>query len=144
MVRMHAQAALRGSTFQVASRAGGWVRRSVSTRPRAFLAPGRTTSPQWVGSRGLILGRAGLRVAVTPLRWKPPSLSARREYSLSPQAVVTPVPQKTGSNLSLSSQDPFNPTTHQFLGAGCLNVICWSSVSYHQAAFCIVEDDSLC
>lgn len=111
MVRMHAQAALRGSTFQVASKAGGWVRRSVSSRPRAFLAPVRTTSPQWVGSRGLILGRAGLRVAVTPLRWKPPSLSARREYSLSPQAVVTPVPQKTGSNLLLSSQEPFNPTT---------------------------------
>jgi len=115
VVRMHAQAALRGSTFQVASRAGGWVRRSVSTRPRAFLAPGRTTSPQWVGSRGLILGRAGLRVAVTPLRWKPPSLSARREYSLSPQAVVTPVPQKTGADPELVKELGFEQVQEQFV-----------------------------
>ena len=102
LARMNAQAALRGSPLQVASRAGFLIRRGVAVRPRVSFALVRAISsssiagPREKQARSFLRG-TGLRAgSLASLRWNPPSLAARRQYSLSPVAVVAPSPPKMG------------------------------------------------
>lgn len=100
---MHAQTALRGSSLQMASRAGLLMRRGVSMRPRVSFAPVRAISSGSIAApkakqTRLLLGGNGLRTgSLASLRWNPPSLAVRRQCSLSPVAVVAPSPPKMGT-----------------------------------------------
>jgi len=97
---MNAQAALRGTSLQVASRASVFLRRSVA--PPRFATVRALNSKSNVASKAgyTILRGNGLRAAsLASLRWSPPSLTAQRQFSLSPVAVVAPAPPKMGTRL---------------------------------------------
>lgn len=98
---MHAQAALRVTPLCVASNARGWMLRGV-VRPRVSFAPVRRLgSSSFAGHRTInskiFFRGTGLRAgSISAQRWNPPSMTVRRELSLSPVAVVAPSPAKTG------------------------------------------------
>jgi hypothetical protein len=100
---MNAQAALRGSPLHVASRGAELLmRRGAPVRPRVSfvraISSGAIAAPRAQQTR-LFLTGAGLRAgSLASLRWNPPSLATRRQYSFqSPVAVVAPSPPKTGT-----------------------------------------------
>ncbi|KAG0504692.1 hypothetical protein M758_N025900 [Ceratodon purpureus] len=118
---MNPQAALRGSPLHVAPIAGMLMRRALAARPQSVrfvtvrAITGSIAAAEAKQIR-LFLREAGLRAgSLATLRWKPPSLAVRRQYSLSPVAVVSPSSAKTGADLELAKELGFERVEEQFV-----------------------------
>ncbi|KAG0586728.1 hypothetical protein KC19_2G112800 [Ceratodon purpureus] len=119
---MNAQAALRSSPLQVAPVAGMLMRRALAARPQSvrFVTVRAITSGSIAAAEAkqtrLFLRGAGFRAgSLATLRWKPPSLAVRRQYSLSPVAVISPSSAKTGADPELAKELGFERVEEQFV-----------------------------